>query len=669
MSRPSSAAPEARQQTVSAAETRNQAKSLSVSAAGSSTGDELALCFGAFRLQPDGTLLRGETEIHLPPRELAALRFLLAHAGRIVPPLQLKKALWGEVHVTADSVPKCVSSLRSRLAPDDCIQTVYKRGYRFGTAVRAVAVDPAGGPLPRMAILPFKTGFGVPEYLGPAIAEETIARLTNARPARVSVLARDSVFTLAERGFTGQQLGEALRANLILTGSLRASTAHYRLRMEMIRASDGTQMWVEDVLVAQSRIAGLESEVLARLNRRLGAPQTMETAELEQPEAPGPHGLQAIPAEGVAGDAPAGLEFPGEASGISIAAAAAAQSIPREREAYEIFRRARFEWQSLERHRMQDGLQHLTRATELDPSLISAKTDLAHLCVTQAFYGFMAPSVSADLIRRTADSIPGFADSAPALLPAYGWVCFHADHNLPAALWAFSRSAHLLHDPWTTRVRAMFALGRHRFSEAIDILRAALDEDPFSPWLHNRLAWALHLNLQADQSMRQIEKGISLFPEHEGTNLYGSMILAFNGQAERAVRLARDLALRLPYFDLATVVHAYALARAGSGGEARAIMERLQWLSRERFVLKSFNAAVYLALGDPETALGELRAAADDRCPWFFQMLADPRLEALQQHAEFRAMRAQLAEMEAAASPQQERTGASASFSQAVKFP
>ncbi len=82
---------------------------------------------------------------------------------------------------------------------------------------------------------------------------------------------------------------------------------------------------------------------------------------------------------------------------------------------------------------MQDGLQHLLRSIELDPSLIAAKIDLAHLCVTQAFYGYMSPAVSADHVRRIEDSIPGLAQPAQGLLPVLGWIKFHFDRNLPAA--------------------------------------------------------------------------------------------------------------------------------------------------------------------------------------------------------------------------------------------
>ncbi len=243
-------------------------------------GDELAFSFGGFRLEADGTLMRGETVVHLPPKELAALRLLAAHAGQIVTSRQLRQELWGDVHVTSDSVPKCISSLRARLEPETCIQTVYKRGYRFTAEVRHHSA-PHARALTRLAIMPFDSGFTVPPYLGPTIADETISRLTSARPRFVSILARDSVFTLAGRGLTAQQVGETLKADLVLTGTLRSLPSHFRLRAEMIRVEDGTQVWVEDVLVPQSRIAGLESELIDRLVFRLNSEEISLSASAE----------------------------------------------------------------------------------------------------------------------------------------------------------------------------------------------------------------------------------------------------------------------------------------------------------------------------------------------------------------------------------------------------
>jgi DNA-binding winged helix-turn-helix (wHTH) protein len=604
---------------------------LAASAAGSGhRGGEQSCSFAGLRLEADGTLRRGEAIIHLPPKDLAALRLLIAHAGQIVSPSQLKQALWGDVHVTGDSVLKCMSSLRARLETDACIQTVYKRGYRFSAEVKWSDGAAPAGALLRLAVMPFATGPFVPEYLGSAIAEETIASLAGAHPLPIAVLARDSVFNLALRGLTAKQVGQELKADLVLTGILRALSSHYRLWAEMIRVEDGVQIWIEDLLAPQSQMGGLEAELMHRLAYRLGV------------EAPGE---RPWPAE----QAQDGLE-------IAAVAASAIEQEPntRQAEAYEIFLRGSHEWQTLNRHRMQDGLQHLLRAIELDPSLIAAKVDLAHLCVTQAVYGFMSPAASAETVHRVAESIPDLSRRATALLPALGWVNFHYDRNLPAALLAFSFSAHLPHDPWVTRARARFAVSRHRFAEAIALLRAAIHTDPYSPWLHIRLAWALHLAGQGAESVQQIRKNIAVFPQHEGNALYGAMILAFNGEAARAVELAQDLARRLPHFDLATAVRAYALACAGRGDEARDILEELQWLSRERYVLRGFTPAVYVALGEHEAALAELSAVEQTRDPWFFQMLADPRLNPLRGYPEFAQMRAILTAMEAEAAQDME---------------
>ena len=298
---------------------------------------------------------------------------------------------------------------------------------------------------------------------------------------------------------------------------------------------------------------------------------------------------------------------------------------------------------------MQDGMQHLFRATEIDPSLLPAQVDLVNVCITQSLYGFMSPTVAAEQVTRVVRSIPGGLEGAEAILPALGWVRFHADHDLSAALDAFAASAHLPHDPWTTRARVIFALGRHRFAEAIGLLDSALNEDPYSPWLHARLSWALYMSGNVEASIARAEHALELFPEHEGAAVYGGSILASHGQAERALEITSMLVKRSAYFDLATSVHAYALACAGRTADARAEMEHMEWLGRERFVMRTFNAAVWLMLGEKERAIADLQHAEVSRCPWFFPMLGDPRLAPLHGHPEFQRMRGLLARMEAEA--------------------
>jgi len=316
------------------------------------------------------------------------------------------------------------------------------------------------------------------------------------------------------------------------------------------------------------------------------------------------------------------------------------EALRRQRDAYSCFLRGRHEWQTLERDRMQDGMQKLLAAVELDGDLVVAKAELVNLCVTQAVAGYLPPAEAADLARKIAHSIPDFHGVAESVLPSLGWFSYNIDRDLPGALQAFSQAEHLAKDPWTMRVRTMFLLGRHRFEEAIALMRSAIESDPYSPWLQARLAWALHLNGQIAESVEKAHEVLSLFPSHEGTSLYGSIILAFNNEAGRAVELANELTQRVPLFDIANATHAYALARAGRSAEALNIVERMQWLGRERYVISTFTAAVHVALGNLEAGLEELRISAKVRCPWFFQTLADPRLAALHHHPGFLELQA-----------------------------
>src|ERR1700739_1518598 len=497
--------------------------------------------FGNLHLETDGTLTRGDEIIHLPPKELAALQLLLARAGQIVTHQQLKQALWGDVHVTDDSVPKCMSSLRELLAPDACIQTVSKRGYRLSAHVHKHDRKTAE-PRPRLVIMPFSVEMNVPIYLGSSIAEETIALLTADQLSPVHVLARDSAFSLAGRGMTAHQAGEALQAALVLTGTLRSLPSHFRLRAEMIRVSDGTQIWVEDMLVSRTRAEGLESELANRLFFRLSTYDSFLSRR---------HALASPKAEK-----------------------------PGSREAHELYLRGHHEWQSLQRHRMQDGVQHLTRAIELDPSLYAAHIDLANACVNQMISGFVSPAQAAEQVRRVAEAMPPSVEGAEAILPPLGWIRFHVDHDLAGAVRAFAASAHLPHETSITRLRSSFALSRHRFLEAIELLNEALHADPYSPWLNVRLAWAYHLSGEAEKSVAQAEHALEIFPDHEGTNIYGRIVLAHNAQADRSIVIAENLVRQSPYLDPATAVYAYALAKGGRKDEARSVLDRLTWVCR-----------------------------------------------------------------------------------------
>jgi len=566
--------------------------------------------FAEFRLVADGRLLRGDTALELPREELALLRALLERAGEVVSVDELTRAVWGEADASSHRLAACLESLKERLQPADCIESVRRDGYRISAVAELNGLLPSSA-LPLLVILPFSTGYEVPESLGLAVAEQTMEQLSRARPAVASIATRDSACALARRGLNAQEIGKMLHAELVLTGQILATPGRYRLRAEMIRVRDGAPLWVEDVIAERGQMLELTAGFVGRITARLRTGGISVNAEVE-------------------------------ATPVANRATSQAQ-----RESRELYLRAHYEWQSKERHRMQDALGWLLRAVELDPALMAARVDLAHLAILQCLYGYLSPRIAAATVHRAADGIPELNQHADALLPALSWMEFHFERDARSALQMMARSMGLPYDPINARARSWLLLSRHRFGEAIELLRATMHFDPYAPWLQATLAWALHMAGEQEASVAQIRKAIDFSSEYDNSLFFGAMILGYNGEAALAVELAETLAARSSHYDLAISAHAYALACAGRAEESRSQLERLQWLSRERFVLNTLNAATHVVLGEADAALEELRAANENRCPWFFQMLADPRLKPLQGRPEFAALEASLAAMEA----------------------
>jgi DNA-binding winged helix-turn-helix (wHTH) protein/tetratricopeptide (TPR) repeat protein len=557
--------------------------------------------FADLRLKSDGTLVRGETVLKLPALELALLRALLVRQGKPAGPSELNRALWGAPNPSGQSHTECLESLKELLSPTDCIESVYRRGYRI-VAIAEPEQPPPAQSLPLLAILPFSAGYDVPEYIALALTEQTTEQLRGGQPAIASIAPRDSVRVLARRGLPRQEIGRMLGAEFLLSGELTATPASHRLRAEMIRVEDDAPLWMEDLIARRGAIGELAAELANRVSRRL-------------------HGAE---------------------TSIHAAAASVAESEKSEgqREARDLYLRAHHEWQSMERHHMQNAMGRLLRAVELDDILMAARIDLAQLAILECIYGYLPPRIAAATVRRAAAGIPELNEQAVALLPALAWVEFHFERDARSALRMMKRSESLPYDPTNTRAHSWILHSRQRSGEAVELLHAAINTDRWSPWLQAALAWSLHLAGERDASVAQINKVLELFADYDNALFFAAMILAYNGESARSVEAAKTLTMRAPHYDLATSAHAYALACAGRRDEARELLDRLHWLSRERYVLNTLDAATHLVLGETNAALAELRAANESRCPWFFQILGDPRLKPLHEHPEFAELKA-----------------------------
>ena len=94
------------------------------------------ITFGPFRLDvTHGGLWRGEQVIHLRPRSLAMLRYLVEHPDRLVTKAELRQHVWVGTHVTDHVLRTSVQEIRAALgdvaAAPHYLETVGGQGYRF----------------------------------------------------------------------------------------------------------------------------------------------------------------------------------------------------------------------------------------------------------------------------------------------------------------------------------------------------------------------------------------------------------------------------------------------------------------------------------------------------------------------------------------------------------
>jgi DNA-binding winged helix-turn-helix (wHTH) protein len=114
--------------------------------------------FPPFRLDPVNQCLWRHREtapaerILLPPTAFAVLRYLVAHAGRLVTQEELLEAVWPETYVQPEVLRHHIFTIRRALGDSPTqprfLETLPRRGYQFLAAVRDSAVAESTVPTP-----------------------------------------------------------------------------------------------------------------------------------------------------------------------------------------------------------------------------------------------------------------------------------------------------------------------------------------------------------------------------------------------------------------------------------------------------------------------------------------------------------------------------------------
>ncbi len=249
-----------------------------------STGADNPLRFGSFALDVRSRELRNGAmaAVRLQEQPFEILRMLLERRGDVVTRDELHRRLWPRgTFVDFDhSLNAAVKRLRAALGDDAerprFVETLPRRGYRFIGPLAEDATQVQGMPVAvprvRMAVLPFtnlSTGSGHGSFVD-GLTEEMIAQLGQLFRGRLGVISRSSSMMFRDGGRRARDIGQALRVDYLLEGSVRRDVDRVRIVARLVETVGETDLWVETYdSRLNNRLLTVQKDVAERIARSL----------------------------------------------------------------------------------------------------------------------------------------------------------------------------------------------------------------------------------------------------------------------------------------------------------------------------------------------------------------------------------------------------------------
>ena len=477
----------------------------------------------------------------------------------------------------------------------------------YGASLRArIGADDAASPPPRgetaaipttgvsIAVLPFVSlsRDANNESFSDGMTEELIAALSKVPGLRVA--ARTSAFAFKGKNTPIQRIGEELKVETVLEGSVRREGKRLKVTAQLVNAADGFHRWSEtydrqlsDVFTVQDEIA---KAITSALRITLGAGG--ETTLVKRPTT--------------------------------------------DLEAYGVFLRGR---QALNER----TFEQLHRAAELfeqaigrDPRFARAYAGLADAYVLMPLYGHLPPTDAWPKARAAARTALALDSSLAEAHTALAYGAMVHDWDWTSAERGFRRAIALDPNYATAYQRyADYLLGRGRVSESLETIRHAHALDPLSSIISAELGRALFYVDRPDDAVAQLQQTLQRDPSFAWAHRWLGAIYLHKGMVPVALvelRKAVDLSGRRP---LHVALLASAHAAADNADSAQALLTELTERSRREFVPNIAFVVAYTGLGDTTRALEWLQKAADRRDGNLAENPFDPALKALRSDPRF----------------------------------
>jgi TolB-like protein/Flp pilus assembly protein TadD len=570
---------------------------------------ERLLRFESFELDVRSRELRkGKDRIRLQEQPFEILRLMLERPGDVVTREELAHRLWpdGTFVDFEHSLNAAVKRLRAALGDDAdnprFVETLPRRGYRFiGSLAGAMIAMPPVTPdyKARIAVLPFTnlSGDASQEYFSDGLTEEMFLQLGRLGRGRIGVISRSSSNVFKGSRLGAREIGETLRADYLLEGSVRREADRVRITAQLVETSSESHLWTDVYERHLTDCLSVQAEVAARIAQSLA--------------------VELLPEQPV--------------------------HSPHDAAAYQTYLKGRYYWNLPGDEGFEEAIVYFGQACATDPNFAAAHADLARTHTARAEYYNVMPRTALETARPIAeralelDRHLAHAHLAVANVRAmldWEWDAAEAGFRQAIALNPSSDGAH--------RWYGLLLAGLGRSTEAIRESQRARELDPLCLVVGTSAAWTQYMAGDYQASIETCRNVMDIKPRFTPAwRVLGAALIQMGHAAEGVAEL-EAAAATAPADPVLLAWLAHAKALRGECGVATTILEALDRLRPQRFVPAYHLALAHVGLWQIDQAFALLDQACEERDPALINLAGDPRFDPIRRDTRFAKLSARL---------------------------
>ena len=492
---------------------------------------------------------------------------------------------------------------RAQSAPTDASEASERpRGGRAGLVIAAVGLmlvlvtvgwvyrfAARGETIDSVAVLPFVNASGdqTTEYLSDGITESLINSLS--KLPNLKIKSRDSVFRYKGKETDPAEVARQLGVRAIFKGRLTQRGDTLAISAELIDGRNDDHLWGQQYNRKLADIFALQDEIAREITNTL---RLRLTAQDEK---------------------------------------RLAKRYTENVEAYQDYLKGRYLWDKKTEEGFEKGIEYFQQAIAKDPTYALAYAGLADSYTGLAGFGFVPPKEGYPKALEAALKALEIDDKLAEAHASLAFTKSNYDWDWSGAEQEFKRAIEL--NPGASTAHHFYGLALAymggRFEEAIDESKRAVELDPLSLIINADLGHVFYEARKYDQAIEQERKTLEMDPNfNPARHWLGLAYLQKSMYKEGIAEFEKDF----PSLG-------YAYAVAGRRAEAQQVLDKLNELSKQKYVPAVSMARIYVGLGEKEKAFEWLEKAYQDGSigggtgiaadPIFDPLRSDPRLKDL----------------------------------------